>query len=70
MQSLVSALKTKEGIIALVSIISGILVSGFGGYLTKDNDVLCNFVVITASIISMIGLDKLIHLIITFRDKT
>lgn len=69
MQSLFLVLKSKEGRIALISIIIGILAASIGGYFTKDNDVLCNFVVIFSSIISMIGLERFINLLIMFRDE-
>ena len=69
MESLKMALSTKEGRSSVIGMIIGILVACGGGYLLRDHAVLCDVIVIAGSLFSMVGVERLCRLIISFQNK-
>lgn len=67
MESLLLALRSKEGRGALIGMAVGILVACLGGYLLRDSSMACDIVVLAGSVFSMVGAEKFCRLIIQFR---
>lgn len=69
MKSLILALQSKAGKASLLGIFLGILITCVGGYIFKDNVVMCDFVSIAGAIFSMIGAERICRLIIQIREE-
>ena len=67
MESLLMALRSKEGQFHLIVLALGIVVACVGGYLLRNSSVLCDIVVVAGSVISMIGAEQFCRLIIQYR---
>ncbi len=68
MESLLLALRSKEGRVSLIIMVVGILVACVGGHLLREQTVACDIVVVVGSVVSMIGVEQFCRLIIHFRD--
>lgn len=68
MESIIVALRSKEGRIHLIIMAAGIVLACLGGYLLSDSGIFCDIVVIVGSGISMIAVDQFCRLIIRLRD--
>lgn len=69
MNSLILALRSKEGKTSLMGIAVGILITCLGGYYLKDNVAMCDFVCIAGAIFSMVGAERICHLVIQIRKE-
>ena len=67
MESLLLALRSKEGRGALIGMAVGIVIACLGGYLLRDSSLACDIVVLAGSVFSMVGADRFCRLIIQFR---
>lgn len=67
MESLLLALRSKEGRGALIGMAVGIVIACLGGYLLRDSSLACDIVVLAGSVFSMVGAEKFCRLIIQFR---
>ena len=67
MESLLLALRSKEGRGALIGIAVGIVIACLGGYLLRDSSLACDIVVLAGSVFSMVGAERFCRLIIQFR---
>lgn len=68
MESLLMAIRSKEGRTCLIGMAVGILISCVGGYLLRDSAIACDIVVVAGSLFSVVGVDKFCRLIIQFRE--
>lgn len=69
MKSLIMAAKSRDGKVALIGIVIGIVVSCVGGYLLENRPVLCDVVCIGGALFSMVGAEQFCRLIIQFREE-
>ena len=69
MKSLLMAVRSKEGRVALVIIAVSIIGICVGGYLLRDNPSVCDIVVIVFSVLSIVGAEQFCRLIIQFRKE-
>lgn len=69
MKSLIMAFKSKEGKVALIGMVVGIVISCVGGLIFEDSVVLTDFIVIAGAIFSMVGAEQFCKLIIHFREE-
>lgn len=67
MESLLLALRSKEGRGALIGMAVGIVIACLGGYLLRDSSLACDIVVLAGSVFSMVGAERFCRLIIQFR---
>ena len=67
MDSLLLALRSKEGRGALIGMAVGIVIACLGGYLLRDSSLACDIVVLAGSVFSMVGAERFCRLIIQFR---
>lgn len=67
MESLLMALRSKEGRGALIGMAAGIVFACLGGYLLRDSSLACDIVVLAGSVFSMVGAERFCRLIIQFR---
>ena len=67
MESLLLALRSKEGRGALIGMAVGIVIACLGGYLLRDSSLACDIVVLAGSVFSMVGAERFCRLIIQCR---
>ena len=67
MESLLLALRSKEGRGALIGMAVGIVIACLGGYLLRDSSLACDIVVLAGSVFYMVGAERFCRLIIQFR---
>ena len=67
MDSLLAALRSKEGRVHLCVMAVGIVVACLGGFLFKDAGIACDIAVIAGSGISMVAVDQFCRLVIRLR---
>ena len=67
MESLLLALRSKEGRGALIGMAVGIVIACLGGYLLRDSSLACDIVVLAGSVFSMVGAERFCRLIIQLR---
>lgn len=68
MEPLKKALKNKKGLMAVVFIVAGILMSTLGGNYLPTSGWIDDLVVISGCLLSVIGTQQLCQLIIYYRD--
>ncbi|MBQ5648501.1 MAG: hypothetical protein IIV03_00030 [Clostridia bacterium] len=69
MKSLVMAAKSRDGKVALIGIVIGIIISCVGGYIFENRPVLCDVVCIGGALFSMVGAEQFCRLIIAYREQ-
>ena len=69
MNSLKMAIRSKDGKTCILGMIAGILFACIGGYLLQDSTPVCDIVVLSGSLFSMVGAEKFCRLIIQFRQE-
>ena len=67
MESLLLALRSKEGRGALIGMAVCIVIACLGGYLLRDSSLACDIVVLAGSVFSMVGAERFCRLLIQFR---